>query len=270
METNAELFDLSGLELVKKKYYNADNVAELVEKARLANAALQEENRRLCSELEELRAQKNQISDTLMSARDIARQIIDDARAQAEETARLAQTQAEETVKAAEKKAELILSGARSKAADADLNQVQDYALRCVEDCVDALRRQHMDAIELINSKWQSFLSGLILPEERQAAAPKAEELPAVPEFSFKPVAVDFAPMPKMEEAKPFSFDEPAVDWMAVTDVKLPEYEPNYDDIDADTFFSAGFFTEQIGNDVFAELKGMIDSIDQIKEDEEK
>ena len=163
METITELFDLSGLELVKKKYYNSDDVAELVEKIKPAHAAALEENAKLRAELEELRAQKNQISDTLMSARDIARQIIEDAKSQADETAKLAQVQAEETVKAAEKKAELILSGARSKAADADLNQVQDYALRCVEDCVDALRRQHMDAIELINSKWQSFLSGLIL-----------------------------------------------------------------------------------------------------------
>ena len=266
METITKLFDLSGLELVKKKYYNSDDVAELVEKIKPAHAAALEENAKLRAELEELRGQKNQISDTLMSARDIARQMIEDAKSQADETAKLAQLQAEETVKAAEKKAELILSGARSKAADADLNQVQDYALRCVEDCVDALRRQHMDAIELINSKWQSFLSGLILPEDRQPAAAKAEPAPA---FTLKPAAVEFAPMPKMSEAKPFSFDEPAVDWMAVTDVKLPEYEPNYDDIDADTFFSAGFFTEQVGNDVFAELKGMIDSIDQIKEDEE-
>ena len=106
------LFDLAGVELVKKKYYNAAKVSELMENARDEYMKLSRENEELKAQLGALSSQKSQISDTLMSAQTIARQMLDDAKAQAEETARLAQTQAEETVKAAEKKAEFILAGA--------------------------------------------------------------------------------------------------------------------------------------------------------------
>jgi len=161
------LFDLTAVELVKKKYYNAAKISELMDNVRDEYLKLSRENEELKAQLDSLSAQKSQISDTLMSAQSIARQLIDDAKTQAEETARLAQTQAEETVKAAEKKAELILAGARTKkeAADADVSEVQEYALRCVENCVDKLRAQHMEAIEYLNAQWQDFLSGLILPE---------------------------------------------------------------------------------------------------------
>ncbi|MBQ1235626.1 MAG: DivIVA domain-containing protein, partial [Oscillospiraceae bacterium] len=105
------IFDTAGLELVKKKYYNADKVEELAAYTQAEFEKLSRENAELKSQLEALSSQKGQISDTLMSAQSIARQIIEDAKLQAEETARLAQSQAEETVKAAEKKAELILAG---------------------------------------------------------------------------------------------------------------------------------------------------------------
>ena len=134
MSQDMSCFDMTGIELVKKKYYNAAKVTEFVENIKSAFEAMAEENASLKTQLESLTSQKTQISDTLMSAQSIARQMIDDAKAQAEEATRLAQTQAEETVLAAEKKAELILSGATSRkdASDAEVTQVQEYALRCV------------------------------------------------------------------------------------------------------------------------------------------
>ena len=232
-------FELSGLELVKKKYYNAAKVAELFESMKAAFENMRLENAELKAQLEEMRAQKGQISDTLMSAQSIARQMIEDAKTQAEETARLSQTQAEEIVAAAEKKAELILSGARSKkeASDDEVSEVQEYALRCVEACVEKLRQQHMEAIELINAQWQDFLSGLILPEDRKNA-PKAEEA----------------------ETEPLQQEQP-VDWMAIANMELPDIEDQYTDIDEDTFFSGAFFNEQSGTAIFEQLKSMMDSI---------
>lgn len=233
------IFDMSGVELVKKKYYNASKVTEVLAEIRADYDKLSAENAELRAQLEALSSQKNQISDTLMSARDIARQMIEDAKTQAEETARRAQAQAEETVKAAEKKAELILAGAktRKESADADVSEVQEYALRCVENCVDKLRAQHVEAIEYLNAQWQDFLSGLILPgDEKQAELPEAEP-------------------------------EQPVDWMAIANMELPEMEDPYADVDADTFFSGAFFNEQSGGAILQQLKSMMDSIENKDEE---
>ena len=236
------LFDLTGVELVKKKYYNAAKVSEIMGNARDEYMKLSAENAGLRAQLEAFSSQKNQISDTLMSAQNIARQMIEDAKAQAEETARMAQSQAEETVKAAEKKAELILAGARTRkeSAEAEMNEVQEAALRCVENCVDKLRAQHVEAIEFLNAQWQDFLSGLIIPGDEEA-----EQLP---------------------EPEPEPMPEP-VDWMAVASMELPEMDDPYADIDADTFFSGAFFNEQSGAGILEQLKSMLDAIENKDEE---
>ena len=247
MQTDTSMFDMTGIELVKKKYYNAAKVTDFVSGIKEAYTRLLSENAELKAQLEALSSQKAQIGDTLMSAQGIARQMVDDARTQADESTRLAQTQAEEIIKAAEKKAELILSGAKSKkeASDADVSEVQEYALRCVEACVDKLRQQQMDAIELINAQWQDFLSGLILPEDRQAPTP----------------------LPEAEPELPVSTPEQPVDWMAIANMDFSEIEEQYSDIDADTFFSGSFFNEQSGSGILSELKAMMDSIGQSDEE---
>ena len=240
------LFDMAGVELVKKKYYNAAKVGEQLALIRAEYEKLESENRELRQQLETLSSQKSQISDTLMSAQSVAFQMIDDAKTQAEETARLAQLQAEETVKAAEKKAELILAGARSRkeASDADVSEVQEYALKCVENCVDKLRRQHMEAIEYLNAQWQDFLGGLIIPGDEQP-----EPLPM--------------PEPELPREQP-------VDWMTIANMELPEMDDPYEDIDADTFFSAGFYSEQTGAAILEQLRSMVDSIEQHNEEYEE
>ena len=179
-----------------------------------------------------------------MSAQNIARQMIEDARTQAEETAKLAQSQAEETVRAAEKKAELILAGARTRkeSAEAEMNEVQEAALRCVENCVDKLRAQHVEAIEFLNAQWQDFLSGLIIPGDEEAEQPTE-------------------PMPEPE-----LMPEP-VDWMALANMELPEMDDPYADIDADTFFSGAFFNEQSGAGILEQLKSMLDAIENKDEE---
>ena len=241
------LFDLSGIELVKKKYYNAAKVTERLESICAEYDRLSAENAELKAQLDTLSSQKSQISDTLMSAQSIAQQIIEDAKTQADSIASLAQTQAEETIKAAEKKAELILAGARTRkdASDKDVSEVQDYALKCVENCVEKLRRQHMEAIEYLNTQWQDFLSGLIIPGDEQ--------------------------QPELPEAEPEIFTQPQqpVDWMAIANMELPEIDDPYADIDADTFFSGNFFAEQSGVDILGQLKSMMDSIERPEEDEE-
>lgn len=241
------IFDMTGVELVKKKYYNAAKVTEVLAEIRADYDRLSAENAELKAQLDALSSQKNQISDTLMSAQSIAQQTIEDAKAQADSIASLAQSQAEEIVKAAEKKAELILTGAKTRkdASDKEVSEVQDYALKCVENCVEKLRRQHMEAIEYLNAQWQDFLSGLIIPGDEQ--------------------------QPELHEAEPEIFTQPQqpVDWMAIANMELPEIDDPYADIDADTFFSGNFFAEQSGVDILGQLKSMMDSIERPEEDEE-
>lgn len=51
---------------------------------------------------------------------------------------------------------------------------MQEYVVRCVGDCFERLRRQQLEAADLINEQWRSFLSGLVLTDE--PAAPAAPE----------------------------------------------------------------------------------------------
>ena len=245
MEWDMSCFDLNAIELVKKKYYNAAKVAELMSNAKAAYAQLAGENEAMRAQLDALSQQKSQISDTLMSAQDIARQMLDNARIQAEETEKQAQVQAEEIIKAAEKEAELIIDGARTRrqACDALVNEAQEYALKCVENCVEKLRHQHVEAIEYLNSQWQDFLSGLSIPGDEQPLEQPVEEV---------------------EEISPLQ----PVDWMALASMELPEMEDPYADIDAETFFSGNFFAEQSGIGILDELKSMMDSIGMNTEEE--
>ena len=111
--------------------------------------------------LEALNGQKSEIGDTLLSARALAKKIEDQARAQAEETIRQAQEKADTIVREAEhKRRELAQS----------LPDQQEYAAKCVENCLNKLKKQHIEAIEMLNNEWQDFLCGL-MPEEHSDEA---------------------------------------------------------------------------------------------------
>ena len=118
-----------------------------------------QENELLRTQLEALNGQKSEIGDTLLSARALAKKIEDQARAQAEETIRQAQEKADAIVREAEhKRRELAQS----------LPDQQEYAAKCVENCLNKLKKQHIEAIEMLNNEWQDFLCGL-MPEEHTA-----------------------------------------------------------------------------------------------------
>ena len=46
----------------------------------------------------------------------------------------------------------------------------QEYAAKCVENCLNKLKKQHIEAIEMLNNEWQDFLCGL-MPEEHSDEA---------------------------------------------------------------------------------------------------
>lgn len=159
MALDKEFFDSVNIDVVKKKYYNANKVNALLGNIQQQAETMGQENELLRTQLEALNGQKSEIGDTLLSARALAKKIEDQARAQAEETIRQAQEKADAIVREAEHK--------RREFAQS-LPDQQEYAAKCVENCLNKLKKQHIEAIEMLNNEWQDFLCGL-MPEEHTA-----------------------------------------------------------------------------------------------------
>ena len=113
MALDKEYFDAIHIDVVKKKYYNANKVEAVLQDIRQQALALSEENALLQHQLSLLNGQKNEIGDALLSAKTISQQIIMDAQARAEEIVAEARAQSEE-----------ILAEARQR---------EDYAVERVE-----------------------------------------------------------------------------------------------------------------------------------------
>ena len=148
MALDNEFFDSISIDVVKKKYYNANKVRALLDDIRAQAAALNAENAALRQQLSSLNGQKSEIGDTLMSAQAIAKQIVERANAEAAEI-----------VRAAEKR--------RAELETVSFTQ-QEYAAKCVEECFAKVKRQHMECIETLNTEWQTFLCGLIPEDEAE------------------------------------------------------------------------------------------------------
>lgn len=84
MALDQAYFDSISIDLVKKKYYNANKVEALLEDIRRQALLLNRENELLGRQLHALHDRKDEIGDTLLSAKTIAQQIIADAQAQAD------------------------------------------------------------------------------------------------------------------------------------------------------------------------------------------
>ena len=84
MALDQAYFDSISIDVVKKKYYNANKVEAVLEDIRRQAQLLNRENELLGRQLHALHGQKDEISDTLLSAKSIAQQIIADAQSQAE------------------------------------------------------------------------------------------------------------------------------------------------------------------------------------------
>lgn len=165
MALDQEFFDSIQIDVVKKKYYNANKVNALLADICAQAQALEQENQALRAQVGTLSQRKDEIGDTLLTAQAAARDIVAKAKAQAGRILADAQRQREE-----------LLSGAADQ---------QEYAAACVERTFDRLKRQQMENIEVLNGLWQEFLCGLATepeepteeePQEAQAAQPEREE----------------------------------------------------------------------------------------------
>ncbi len=186
MALDNAFFDSISIDVVKKKYYNANKVHALLDDIRAQAAALNAENAALKEQLSSLNGQKSEIGDTLMSAQAIAKQIVERANAQAADIVRAAE----------KRRAELETASSRQ----------QEYAAKCVEACFSKVKRQHMECIETLNTEWQNFLCGLIPEDDWGTAEPETDGEPVELEEGHEEDA------PAVPEEAPFEDEEPDED----------------------------------------------------------
>ena len=158
MALDKEFFDSINIELVKKKYYNANKVNAVLEDIRTQAAALSEENQTLRKQLETFNGQKAELGDAVMSARTVYKEIVD-----------MANGCAAAIIKDAQRKHDAMSE---------ENSRMQDYAVKRVGECIAKLREQTQQTLELINSEWQSFLCDLEGKGEEEAPE-KIPEKPA-------------------------------------------------------------------------------------------
>ena len=155
MALDQAYFDAIQIDVVKKKYYNANKVEAVLEDIRQQALALQEENDCLRRQIEALRDRKDEIGETLVSAKAISRQIIRDAEEQAE--AMLAE--------ARDRSREQFLAGA---------GREEEQRSR-MEAFVQRIRERLLDCADEIGAEWGALTSG-----QEEAPADLEEKVGAI------------------------------------------------------------------------------------------
>ena len=151
MALNQEYFDAIHIDVVKKKYYNANKVNAVFEDIRQQAEALNAENEAMRRQLDSLNDKKAEIGGAVLSAQTIYREVVAKANQRAGEILADAERRREEIV--------------------AESMAQQEYAVQRVEACYTRMKQQHLNCIEAINAEWQDFLCGL-LPEDEQENTP--------------------------------------------------------------------------------------------------
>ncbi|MBO5556988.1 MAG: hypothetical protein J5927_07360 [Oscillospiraceae bacterium] len=159
MALDQAYFDAIHIDVVKKKYYNANKVEAVFADIRRQAEALEAENQALRQQLETVGDPRLEMGETLLSAQSLYREILERANQKAE--AMLRETES------------------RCAAMEAEAQRRQDYAVQRAEGCFNRLKQLHEEAVETINAEWQGFLCGLYPETEDTAAPPAADPAPA-------------------------------------------------------------------------------------------
>ena len=134
MALDKEFFESVNIDVVKKKYYNANKVNSLLGSIQEQAETMTQENELLRKQLQALNGQKTEIGDTLLSAQALAKKIVAQAREQADSIVRQAQAKADSIVSGARERRDELLSSVPDQ---------QEYAARCVENEILMLMRSH-------------------------------------------------------------------------------------------------------------------------------
>lgn len=155
MALDKEYFDSIQIDLVKKKYYNANKVHAVFDDIRRQAEAMNAELEALRSQLGSLDDRRYEIGGAVLSAQNIYREVLAKANERAEEIIAEAELRRKEIIEEAQRR--------------------QEYAVQRVESCYTKMKEQHLSCIEAINAEWQDFLCGLF-PEEDEAPKPSVPE----------------------------------------------------------------------------------------------
>lgn len=129
------------IELVKKKYYRAEDVDKVLVELRKMTEDQQQQILNLETKLQNYEEQKNEISEVLLSSKKTYNSIIEKAN-----------VKAQSIISDAEKQAEEIVRGN---------SDMEEYYIKKVEKMYDALRKNHMDSLSELNAQWQEFLGSM-------------------------------------------------------------------------------------------------------------
>ena len=163
MALDKAYFDGIHIDVVKKKYYDANKVEAVFADIRRQAEALEAENEAMRAQLSLLDDKKFEIGDAVISAQQIYKEILEKANARADRIVADAEQQAAAIVEEAQRQ--------------------QDYSVQHVERCFTRMRQQHETAIESLNAAWQDFLCGLYvdnLPVAAQVPADLEEKVGAI------------------------------------------------------------------------------------------
>ncbi|MCR5664762.1 MAG: DivIVA domain-containing protein [Oscillospiraceae bacterium] len=143
MALDQAYFEGISLEVVKKKYYNANKVAALLEDIRQKALQQNAENQELRRRLGELCGQKEQIGDALLSARTVSQQMIADANEEADRIVAEAREKADAlAAEAARVREEAEKEAARCTAERAERLRSSYHMLRdCLSGCLETIEQ---------------------------------------------------------------------------------------------------------------------------------
>jgi cell division septum initiation protein DivIVA len=156
MALDKDYFDSIRIDVIKKKYYNANKVHAILEEIREQAEKLNAENAELRAKLNEQNGQRMEMGDAILTAQRISREIIQRA------NSRAAAIIADAEKRSAE------LSGRTEKHTE--------YAAQKVEECLNAVREAQEKSIEAINESLQNFLIGLY-SEDQEEEPPDISEM---------------------------------------------------------------------------------------------
>lgn len=167
MALDAEYFDSIYIEVVKKKYYNANKVQAVFADIRRQAEALNAENLYLRQQLDGLNGKKAELGDALLSAQAIYQEVVDRAKARAAEI-----------TADAERRSAAMLADARQKSEQllAESSRQEEYTVHRVELAFNRMKELHMASIDALNAEWQDFLCGLYPEPETQAPEPPTQQ----------------------------------------------------------------------------------------------
>lgn len=169
-----------GLEIAKKKYYNAARVETVIEDFNRRTDALEEENRALRARADAMTFGREEIGDAILSAKTIAQHLIAEAQEESARILREANEKAAQLISEAERQRKAILS---------DCDGREHQAFLKVQNCYEHLREQHVSSLRQLDDEWQRFLcslseeaqrgpADLSEPAEESAPAGEGESLP--------------------------------------------------------------------------------------------